>query len=70
MAVFMSLQGRECSVLPSSWKHAIVDVLRRSKSFLSVWEKHEVGTEKQTEGGKKQKRKQVMNTIMCRDQRV
>lgn len=60
MAVFRSLQGRECSALPSSRKHAIVEMLRRSKSFLSVWEKQEVGTEREKEG-----EKQVTSTIMC-----
>lgn len=64
MAVFRSLQGRECSVLPSSRKHAIVEVLRHSKSFLSVWEKQEDGTTRETEG-ERRGRKQVTNTIMC-----
>lgn len=59
MAVFRSLQRRECSILPSGRKHAIVEVLRHSKSFLSVWEKQEVGTERDKDG-----KKQVTNTIM------
>lgn len=64
MAVFRSLQGRERSVQPSSRKHAIVEVLRRSKSFLSVWEKQKARTENETKeerggGG------EVTNTIMC-----
>lgn len=63
MAVFRSLQGRERSVLPSSRKHAIVEVLRRSKSFLRVWEKQKARTENETKeergGG------EVTKTVMC-----